>query len=275
METFTLDRGEGTRVEINLYGATVTSWTVNDIELMFVSPKAKLDGSKAIRGGVPICFPSFGPWAKGPQHGFARTSKWEVKTTEDLSDQEDQSVTLALTETTAWDQKFELEYKVTLKKTNLVLTLKVNNTNDEATAPFEFTTAFHTYFKVPDVEKVSISGLKDLKYQDKTLDGIPTLTQEDELVTLAGWTDRVYLDSGENQVIEGAANGGKIILKKTNLADTVVWNPWEKKAGEMGDLGSENWKGFVCVEAGQCVTPVSLASGESWECLHDLEFVRE
>ena len=35
---------------------------------------------KAIRGGVPVCFPQFGPWEFGPQHGFARDSaKWKVE----------------------------------------------------------------------------------------------------------------------------------------------------------------------------------------------------
>jgi len=274
METFTLDRGAGTRVEISKYGATLTSWRVNDIELIFVSPKAKLDGTKAIRGGVPICFPSFGPWAAGPQHGFARTSIWEVTDTKDMSDQEDMSVTLTLNETSAWDEKFELKYTVTLKESSLQLSLSVTNKNLETKTPFQFTTALHTYFKVPDVEAVSISGLKGLEYQDKTLEGTPTMTEEREQVTLAGWTDRVYLGSGDQQVISGA-QGGKIVFKKSNLSDTVVWNPWEKKAGEMGDLGSENWRGFVCVEAGQCVKPVTLGPGEAWEGGHTLEYVRE
>merc|ERR1712013_220928 len=118
--------------------------------------------------------------------------------------------------------------------------------------------------RVPDVSNVSISGLQGLQYKDKTLEGVPTLTEEREQVTLAGWTDRVYLGSGEEQVINNT-QGGKIVFKKKNLADTVVWNPWEKKAGEIGDLGSENWSGFVCVEAGQCVEAVRLGAGETWQ----------
>jgi len=272
METFTLDRGAGTKVEISKYGATITSWSVNDTELLFVSPKSKLDGSKAIRGGVPICFPSFGPWALGPQHGFARTSIWEVASTKDLSEQEDMSVTLTLCETTAWEEKFELAYTITLKESSLEMCLNVVNKNSEK--PFEFTTALHTYFKVPDVAGVSITGLQGLQYKDKTLEGVPTMTEDREQVSLAGWTDRVYLGSGDEQVISGT-QGGKIIFQKKNLSDTVVWNPWEQKAGEMGDLGSENWSGFVCVEAGQCVDPVRLGPGETWQGSHVLQFVRE
>ena len=136
------------------------------------------------------------------------------------------------------------------------------------------TALFKVLFRVPDVEKVSISGLKGLEYQDKTLEGVPTITEEREDVSLAGWTDRVYLGSSDEQVISGT-QGGKIVFKKKNLADTVVWNPWEKKAGEMGDLGSENWSGFICVEAGQCVEPVKLGPGETWQGGHVLEYVKE
>ena len=54
----------------------------------------------------------------------------------------------------------------------------------------------------------------------------------------------------------------------------MVWNPWEEKAGEMGDLGREHWRGFVCVEAGQCVQPVSLAPGKEWSCNHNLQYCK-
>lgn len=40
-------------VTVNLFGATVTSWTLaNGEEQLFLSSAAKLDGSKAIRGGI-------------------------------------------------------------------------------------------------------------------------------------------------------------------------------------------------------------------------------
>ena len=147
MPAYTIFKQSIPCIRICKYGATITSWRVNDIELIFVSPKAKLDGTKAIRGGVPICFPSFGPWAAGPQHGFARTSIWEVTDTKDMSDQEDMSVTLTLNETSAWDEKFKLSYTVTLKESSLELSLSVTNNNLETKTPFQFTTALHTYFK--------------------------------------------------------------------------------------------------------------------------------
>lgn len=52
----TLPTGES--VTVHLFGATVTSWKfANGQEQLFVSEKAHLDGSKPIRGGIPIVFP--------------------------------------------------------------------------------------------------------------------------------------------------------------------------------------------------------------------------
>ena len=48
----------GESVTVYLYGATVTSWKLaNGKEQLFVSEKAHLDGSKPIRGGIPVVFP--------------------------------------------------------------------------------------------------------------------------------------------------------------------------------------------------------------------------
>lgn len=47
----------GDSVEILLYGAGVLSWKSNGRENLFVSDAAALDGSKPVRGGVPIVFP--------------------------------------------------------------------------------------------------------------------------------------------------------------------------------------------------------------------------
>jgi len=264
LNSVTLDRGNGTRVVIEKFGATITSWRVEGQEMIFLSPRAVMDGSKAIRGGVPICWPAFGPWSKGSQHGFARSSVWEV------SSQEKHEVSLSLGESKAWEEKFLLTYTVSLGESSLDIKLSVKNCNPGPDQALQFTTALHTYFKVDDVEKVSISGLKGLTYLDKT-EGGSSFTEEREEVGLAGWTDRVYLNSPDTHTIHGPA-GGKIVFSKTNLPDTVLWNPWEEKAGQMGDLGGENWRGFVCVEAGQCVTPVSLQSGQQWHCAHSLQY---
>jgi len=48
----------GESVEILLYGATIISWKdAAGNEKLWLSEKAKLDGTKAVRGGVPLVFP--------------------------------------------------------------------------------------------------------------------------------------------------------------------------------------------------------------------------
>jgi len=114
MEFVELKRGDA-KASICKYGATVTSWSVKGEELIFVSPKAVMDGTKAIRGGVPICWPSFGPWSEGPQHGFARSSLWSV----DEESRTETRVTLELGGSELWPgQKFKLRYKVSLAEDN-------------------------------------------------------------------------------------------------------------------------------------------------------------
>jgi len=48
----------GESIEVLLFGATIISWKdAAGNEKLWVSEKAKTDGSKAVRGGVPIVFP--------------------------------------------------------------------------------------------------------------------------------------------------------------------------------------------------------------------------
>lgn len=275
MEYVSLQRGEeGTECSIAKYGATLTSWKVKGEELIFVSPAAVLDGSKAIRGGIPVCFPSFGPWALGPQHGFARTSLWRLEGQVDTDQAGDVTAVLALEDgphSSAWPHAFLLTLRVTLMESSIRLELGVENRNPDKA--LDFTTALHTYLRVPDVKAASIQGLSGLQYVDKTLGGTPTLTEDREKVTLSGWTDRVYLSSAPREVVVSrGAGAGSLVLAQSGLQDTVVWNPWPEKAAAMADLGQANSGGFLCVEAGQCVTPVQVAAGAKWSAVHSLAF---
>ena len=65
--------------KISSFGAHVLSWKCKGEERLFLSKKAVMDGSKAIRGGIPLVFPQFGQPSKSlPSHGFARISMWDV-----------------------------------------------------------------------------------------------------------------------------------------------------------------------------------------------------
>ncbi len=158
-EVLKLQHGQfrDTSCSVNLFGATVVSWIVDGAENIFVSSKAKTDGSKAIRGGVPVCFPQFGPWEFGAQHGFARDSAdWKAADGGVTVDPKsgDASVTLVLTDSDAtrakWNHGFRFTYTITLKPRELRFGVSVANTGEST---WDFTLALHTYFKVPDVTK--------------------------------------------------------------------------------------------------------------------------
>lgn len=264
----------GAECSVNTFGATVVSWKVDGAENIFVSSLAKTDGTKAIRGGVPVCFPQFGPWEFGPQHGFARDSaKWKVEGEGGASVDAatgDASVALSLSDDDStrskWDHGFKFVYRVTLKARALVLDVEIANTGD---TDWDFTLALHTYFRVPDATSAVIRGLKGLTFVDKT-DGMKEKVEEREEVRIAGFTDRLY-QSAPDEVTLGGLEGGRCLkLTKSNMRDFVVWNPWEENAAKMSDFGDDEFPRMVCVEAAQASERVKIAKGAKFAASHTI-----
>ncbi|EIE90584.1 hypothetical protein RO3G_15295 [Rhizopus delemar RA 99-880] len=208
----------GSKAEIALFGSTVTSWVVDNKERIFVSKEARRDGSKAIRGGIPICFPIFGTKEiiRLPQH-------------------------------------------VILTEKSLKTFCNLKNEGEDT---FEFNILLHTYFRVPDVSRVQIQGLISSEYIDKTAGSIQELEKNDK-VTISQEVDRVYKKVQDHLLLE-IGDGSCIIIEKSNLRDTVVWNPWIEKAQYINDLVNDEYKNMVCVEPGSVAEWVKLAGGQTW-----------
>jgi hypothetical protein len=68
--------------ELYLQGAQVTAWQPpGERPILFTSPNAVFAPGKAVRGGIPIIFPWFGPNRRAPsapQHGIARIATWQT-----------------------------------------------------------------------------------------------------------------------------------------------------------------------------------------------------
>ncbi|XP_062577784.1 uncharacterized protein LOC134239619 [Saccostrea cucullata] len=253
-----------TDVSVHLHGATIISWKCNAQEVLFVSKNALFDNKKAIRGGIPLVFPCFGPWEKGPQHGFARIKRWR-KESEPKQNNGRASMSFSLEDDEEtrkmWDYRFKLVYNVDLGENDLKLTLTVNNNDSKA---FDFTTLMHTYFRCPDIADVRIHGLEGLQYNDK-VEGGKVSTEERKIVSVYKNYDRVYMKCGADKVcVEGLGDGKKSVnLVLSNLPDVVVWNPWEDKAKAMSDFGDEEYKTMICVEAGSVSQSVTAPAGGS------------
>ncbi|XP_070543415.1 uncharacterized protein [Ptychodera flava] len=265
-----LERSEDTSVTVHLHGATVTSWKCGGQEMIFVSKQAVYDNKKAIRGGIPVVFPNFGPWDLGPQHGFARISRWTLSQSPTKDSNGDVSAVLALEDTDntrkMWNHKFKVTYTLTLKQCEFQMDFAVENTGPDE---FDFTCLLHTYFHVPDVTKTTISGLKGLQYSDKVRDG-QTFTEDRDLVSLAENYDRVYINTPPDHTISNVTAGKNILLKKSNFPDTVVWNPWMEKAKAMSDFGDDEYPNMLCVEAGYVTSRYKLSPSDKFEASQTL-----
>ncbi|KAI0391310.1 galactose mutarotase-like protein [Xylariaceae sp. FL0594] len=270
----------GESVEVLLYGATVISWKDRaGNEKLWVSDAAKLDGSKPVRGGIPLVFPVFGTspdhgaTSKLPQHGFARNSKWEFlgKSSSESSSTgaSDASIKLDFGLSSAtlddkfkelWPQTFSAIYSVTLTPDGLSTGIVITN---DGSAPFKCQVLLHTYLRINDITKVEVTGLDESDFIDK-VDGAKTKSQSGG-ITITGETDRVYTPSASptTPVVVKEGDSVAFTLVRDNLKDVVVWNPWTEKAAGMGDFEpKDGFKKMICIEAGAVRDWTNLEPGD-------------
>ncbi len=252
---------------VSLYAGQVLAWQPKAAqhEVLFLSKQAYYQPGKAIKGGVPICWPWFGadPQGKGrPAHGFARTSEWEVLKTASLGNGATQLVLgLKLNESTRslWAGDIEAQLDIVVGKT-LRLALTTFNHGHQA---IELSQALHTYFAVGDIAKTSVRGLEGTTYIDK-VDGGKQKVQSGEM-TVSAEVDRIYSGVKNDLQIHDAALNRVIHIHAGGSASAVVWNPWKDIAAGMADLGDEDYRHLLCVEttnAGSDV--VKLAAGAEY-----------
>jgi len=250
--------------EIYLHGAQVTSWQPSGAaEVIFLSRHSQWEDGRAIRGGIPVCFPWFRSKAddpKAPAHGFVRTREWQL---DSVITKEDGSVIAVFsTESDAstrrwWPHEFRLALRITIGST-LGLQLTAINTGS---APFSFEEALHTYFRVGQVASVRVRGLNGVSYLDN-VDQNREKTQSGDLV-LTGTTDNAYLNIQSAAELVDPVLCRTVRTEKENSRTTVVWNPWQHGAASLSDLGSDEWQQMTCVEASNILSSaVWLGPGE-------------
>ena len=234
--------------EMYLHGAHVTSWQPRDAEeVLFVSAKSRWEDGRAIRGGVPICFPWFADNANDPSapaHGFVRTKAWQLESIVQAGDAVTVSMFTESNDDTKrwWPADFQLVFRTTFGS-ELNLELVVRNTG--ATS-LRFEEALHTYFRVGQIEKAQLQGLNAVHYVDKT-DSNRKKIQQGSIVIVSE-TDRVYLNTKGAIELEDQALRRRIGVAKENSLTTVVWNPWAEKAKAMSDFGDAEWTQMICIE---------------------------
>ena len=263
------------------FGAHLLSWRpTGHPDVLWLSSRAVLDGTKAIRGGIPLCLPWFGsptdsptrpgqgagahgfartsrlPWFGSPTdsptrpgqgagaHGFARTSPWTLLGSTQPANDAPASFSFELHHTGETSALYPHSFCARLDITagaELNVTLTLTNEDDH---PFAIEAALHTYLHVGDVKDVTLEGLDGERYYDKVRERYATQTGD---VTFIGPTDRVYTSTQQVQVVDPKL-GRRIIVDKNGSGSTIVWNPWSQGAATMSDIGEGEWQNFVCVE---------------------------
>ena len=252
-----------------LQGGHLLSWQpVSTADpVIWMSPAAKFAPNASIRGGVPICWPWFGAHGSEstfPAHGFARTQPWQVTGTRSL---DDGSTEIALSFVP--NEATQPYWPHTSAASRLDMLVNVGEslkialiTRNLGAADFTISEALHTYFNVGDVAQVQVDGLDGVHFHDKAAGW----TQDDQTgpVAFTAEVDRVYIHSTHRCTIVDPALQRRIHIAKLGSQSTVVWNPGAARAAQMGDLGQDGWKSFVCVESANALdNAITIPAGQS------------
>ena len=231
---------ETCRARVALHGAHVMEWQPSSAPnpVLYLSPAAALQEGKAIRGGIPICWPWFNarPGGQpGPSHGVARSQFWDlVSVTEDAD-----GVTFVMSLVHE-----SLKATATLALGDkLTVSLESENLGEESV---KLSGALHTYLKIDEITMITVGGLAGREYLDTV--GTPTRRTQDGPVVFEGELDRIFDHSGMIRVDDPGLDR-VLQIEKEGSPSTVVWNPWAEKAAGLADLPDDAFKGFACVEA--------------------------
>ena len=250
----------GDSVFVAQQGAHVLSWQAQGKERLFLSPQSVCDGTTAIRGGIPVCFPQFNQRGNLPKHGFARNLPWRLvpersQGAEKVFELSANEQTLAL-----WPFQFKAFLTVNLSPNSLQISLSVENQGPQS---LSFTGALHTYFAVDHIAQVSLQGQANQPEWDAVKNTHQTCA--DQLSFVAEF-DRVYDANTQTQptwtLQDGAAS--LQISQSESWGQSVVWNPGADKCAQLNDMPANGYQQMLCVEAARVTSSIEVPSAQTW-----------
>jgi glucose-6-phosphate 1-epimerase len=251
-------RNRHATASVALLGAHVLACQPHGHEpVLWSSTHSNFEEGKPIRGGIPICWPWFGPHpsdSSKPSHGFVRTALWQVlatRTTEDGRSQIELSYESNAETQQHWPYAFRLRYIVTVGPA-LEVELVTHNTGDES---FTYTGALHSYFNISHIDEITIFGLEGRDYLDK-VDNMQRKTQWGP-IRIEAETDRIYLDTADVCTLDDPGMSRQIRVSKSGSNSTVVWNPWQEKARKLPDFGDDEYPEMVCIETAKAADDIA------------------
>lgn len=255
LKFITVKTAPGDILSFTTHGAHLISWKPHTEahDVLYLSEKAVYRNDKAIRGGIPVCWPWFGP-VHNPQHGYARISEWNEDCIEFVDNGKTKAhICLSLViEKEADNAIFHLKgiMDITFGGNTLTQSLKTINLSSNATT--EITDALHTYYSIEDITKISITGLENVTFYDK----VNIDKSNPDKITPAlgaplrfvGAYDRDYYPTKGEIIIHDEARKRAIKIDRSGSNSCVVWNVHEG-AKSLSDMGDDDYKIYVCVEA--------------------------
>ena len=256
-------------------GAHIVSYQIDgDQPLIWSNPNAVFKQGKAIRGGMPVCWPWFGNFQRNPQrvqdmrqssepanaHGEVRAIDWELMGMGEDGD----ALIIEFIQPKAegrlpgWPHTVGVKLQIRLDAALNVSLISFNAGPEDVS----LSQALHSYFAVSDVHQVRVEGLDGVSYLN-TLESWDTLKVQAGDITFTGETDRIYQDTPDLVSIVDPEWKRRIQIQTVGSKSSVVWNPWVEKTLTFSDMAADGWKGMVCVETANVTTDiVTLKSGD-------------
>ena len=233
------------QAKISLFGAHLIEFIpAQQDPLIWLSDTAVFDGKRAIRGGVPICWPWFGPAEDTtlPAHGFARNSLWQLANVQ--ADKDSCTIQLSLSDTdqtrAIWPFKFQLTAEFIIAET-LTINLITHNTDNRE---MPYGGALHSYLPISDTSAISIHGVTEKELR------------------IAEEVDQVFDVFAEHITIKDRQAHRDIQVTNTGNNAVVVWNPWQERAKAFTDMPDDGYKTMLCIESAITKPKVMVAAGE-------------
>ena len=243
---------------ISLAGGQVLAWQPRSqsAPVLWSSPESQWRKGRALRAGVPICWPWFGAHPEDPDlpaHGYARITPWEIVAVSSGQTGPlviDMVMKAVFPTIASGGRNIILSTRISVGET-LSIGLRTCNQSDQ---PFTMTEALHAYFNVGDIRNIHIDGLDGCEYID-LIDGNMRKKQEGP-VRFSAETGRVYLNTARESLLHDPTYERTIKVEKSGSQSTVIWNPWQETASKMSDLGAVFWKNMVCIESANALDNV-------------------
>lgn len=261
------------KASISLYGGQLLHFQPHGQTqpLIWLSESAIFKPGKAIRGGVPVCWPWFGDNSHHPMqpaHGFARITFWQVLAIQGLPDGTTQIDLQMPCESNCQNyQSLDTGFNARLGIRFIIgghLQIELVSSNFSQ-QPLTITQALHSYLQISSIENVTVAGLDQVHYLDKLADNQNEIQQGD--LQISQEVDRIYLDSPQSVNLLDPGLNRQIVVTKSvtenNGSSTVIWNPWKEKSRTMSDMTDYGWRSMLCIEsANAAANAISVKPGQ-------------